>query len=184
MNYIKILEKFISQTRIDHSIRVQQVAIQLAKHYEADVDLISRAAILHDIAKEQTPESLTTHNIDASHYDDIWKRYPATWHAFVGPLLIASECEVPMDTINDLVAHHTTGKANMSLETAIIFVADFIEPGRKAVIHKQIFPLAFQNLELAIAKIAENTLQKLKLKKLAIHPLSIECYNYYTNEKV
>ena len=162
---------------------MQNVAIQLADNYGADGDRIATAAILHDIAKEQTPESFRAMGLDASLFDSVWQQYPATWHAFTGPLLIEKECPGQSQSIADMVAHHTTGKANMSLETSIIFVADFIEPGREGQLNKAVFNLAFDDLSQAIGIIAAATLNKLKTKKLPIHPLSFECYNYYTNEK-
>lgn len=182
MDYNQLLQNFISQKRIDHSFRVQDVAMKLSEHYGADTKNVAVAAILHDIAKEQTPESYKAMGLNASLFDSIWQQYPATWHAFAGPLLIEKECPGQSQSIADMVAHHTTGKANMSLETSIIFVADFIEPGRKGQLNKEVSLAAFKDLNKAIGMIAAATLEKLKTRKLPIHPLSFECYNYYINE--
>ena len=69
----------------------------------------------------------------------------------------------------------------MSLETSIIFVADFIEPGQ-GQLNKDVSLAAFKDLNKAIGMTKKWPLDKLKTRKLPIHPFSFECYNYYINE--
>ena len=91
----------------------------------------------------------------------------------VGGFLAMDEYHVQdMDVINAIV-NHTTGRPNMSRLEKIIFIADYIEPGRKQAPNlKEIRKLAFMDLDQALLKILKDTLDYLKDAGGEIDPMT------------
>ena len=72
----------------------------------------------------------------------------------------------------------------MSTLDMILFIADYIEPGRdKAANLTEIREMAFQNLEHTIEKILYDTLNYLNGKSGRIDPKTAETYEYYKNRR-
>ena len=177
-SYVNIIKKYIADDRVKHSERVCDVAIALCNSHGANPELVSKAAILHDIAKNQTPETLGAMGILTDNYDECWLNYPSVWHAFVAPALIEFECPGESKAITEMVTLHTTGNADMSKEAMIIFVADFIEPERSHPKRGALHELAQLNLEQSVAWITQFSIEKLK-KNVRIHPYTLRCWDYY-----
>ena len=71
----------------------------------------------------------------------------------------------------------------MSLLEKIIFVADYIEPGRKQAPNlKEIRKLAFEDLDKALLRILEDTLEYLKSTDGEVDPMTAKTYEYYVEE--
>lgn len=88
------------------------------------------------------------------------------------------------DVINAIL-NHTTGRPGMSLLEKIIFVADYIEPGRKQAPHlAEIRRLAFQNLDNALQQILEDTILYLRDFPDDIDPMTEKTLEYYRKEKM
>ena len=70
----------------------------------------------------------------------------------------------------------------MKLEK-IIFVADYIEPGRnKAKNLNEIRKLAFIDLDAALLKILSDTLEYLNQKEKTIDPMTEKTYQFYLEQ--
>lgn len=68
----------------------------------------------------------------------------------------------------------------MSLLEKIVFVADYIEPGRKHAPNlSEIRKLAFLDLDKAMLRILEDTLGYLKNSNGDIDPMTEETWRYY-----
>lgn len=68
----------------------------------------------------------------------------------------------------------------MSLLEKIVFVADYIEPGRKEAENlADIRRLAFEDIDKALLKILEDTLQYLEVSGKEIDPRTRETLEYY-----
>ena len=68
----------------------------------------------------------------------------------------------------------------MSLLDKIIFIADYIEPGRKDIPGlSEARRLAFSDINQCLLKIIENTMQYLKSRDQAIDPRTTETHEYY-----
>ena len=71
----------------------------------------------------------------------------------------------------------------MSTLEKIIYIADYIEPGRKQAPNlTEVRKLAFQNLDDALLKILENTLSYLEESSEVIDPLTRKTYEYYLEQ--
>ena len=107
---------------------------------------------------------------------------PHLLHSKLGAFKAKNEYGIEDQEILDAVRYHTTGRANMTLLEKIIFVADYIEPGRdKAVNLSEIRQLAFVDLDRALLRILEDTLIYLEEGKEEIDPQTRKTYEYYRN---
>ena len=59
----KDLKENLSEKRYTHSIGVMNMAVELAQYYNADVETAKIAGLLHDIAKEMTPDEKIKYEI-------------------------------------------------------------------------------------------------------------------------
>ncbi len=192
---LPILEQYLPQSRVAHSLRVAETARQLALLQPCDSatskflpEKAYTAGLLHDIAKAMSPQKLCDAGI-AKHpwYASTYIRYPAVWHAFAGPCMSAQLLGPQEAEISRAIRYHTTGTGKMSHLDSILYIADYIEPGRPFV-DRAVLADIFQNdvlpelsfgdkLGLAVAIIVTSGIIGLTKQQKAIHPLTLRCYN-------
>ena len=142
------------------------------------------AALLHDCAKYLDTDvkcSLCAkYNVAIS---DIEKNNPELLHAKAGALLAYEKYGIQNNEILSAIFYHTTGKPDMSLLEQIIFVSDYIEPGRT---HSDKLPqyrqLVLEDLNYITAAILRDTVKYLKKqadKDILIDPQTNKTYEYY-----
>ena len=188
--YNKIKEKLskkLSVKRFDHTIGVSYTAAAMAMRYGLNVDRAAMAGLLHDCAKYMTDDELiekcTKYGIECSETE---LRNGYLLHAKLGAYLSKEKYGIEDEEICSAVRYHTTGKPAMSVLEAIVFTADYIEPGRKVLSNfKLIRSMAFVDLDEAVYLILKNTLSYLNDEKEAdqsqkeIVKHSVEAYKYY-----
>ena len=81
--------------------------------------------------------------------------------------------------VDEAIRSHTTGLPDMSIESKILFVADFIEPGRDFHFRDKLESVAFNDINKAVALIALLNIHKLTKLCKEIHPNSVLCWNHY-----
>lgn len=177
----KAMEKCQDAKRYEHTLGVAYTAAALAMRYDANVKDAQIAGLLHDCAKCLSDEKRLSicekHNISIT---EIEKRNPFLLHAKVGSFLAMEEYKVTDSDIIHAILNHTTGRPGMSLLEKIIFVADYIEPGRKSAPNlKEIRKLAFEDLDAALLKILGDTLEYLQSTDGEIDPMTAKTYEYY-----
>lgn len=180
----KAMEKTLDFKRYEHTLGVEYTAAALAMRYDASIMNARLAGLLHDCAKclsnEKKISICTKHNIKMN---EIEKRNPFLLHAKVGSFLAMDEYHVKDQDVINAILNHTTGRPGMSLLEKIIFVADYIEPGRKQAPNlTEIRKLAFINIEQAFVKILQDTLNYLENSDGEIDPMTAKTYAYYCNE--
>lgn len=128
------VEQAISRYRYIHTLGVKHAALKIAERcYLGDVSEIAAAALLHDISKEySTAEQYNMIKQSELQLSDTDLMSEVVLHAFTAPFIIKRDfAEFATENILSSVFNHTTGDPNMSLFDEIIFVADYIEDGRK-----------------------------------------------------
>ncbi len=125
---------YLSEKRYAHTLAVEVEAAFIASHVlPGRVGSIRAAALLHDIAKELTSEKQLNYIRDFDiMFGDIEDYPEPVLHALAAPAVISEHfSEYIDDDILSAVRYHTTGRAEMTVFEAIIFIADYIEPTRK-----------------------------------------------------
>ena len=180
-NIKKSLQKHLKPTRYEHTMGVMYTAAALAMSRGLDPDQALLAGLLHDCGKYGTEEeqlqSCRKNGIVLTEYE---LKSPALVHAKLGTYYAQHRYGVTDQEILNAIRYHTTGRPDMSELEKIIYLADYIEPGRKEIPNlKQIRQLAFQDLDGAVAKVAGQTLSYLEQQGGCIDPATKETGAYY-----
>lgn len=172
------IESLLSKGMVEHSIRVSQIGSQLAQKHDAPPDRVELAGILHDCAKDFTPEEMSKKiaelKIKSSVLDIVSFE---VLHGPVGSKMVEKDLLIVDKEILQAIAYHTTGHAQMSLIPRIIFVADFIEWGRDFDYAKIARQMAFEDLQEAILYILAQKMKYLIHKKATIDITTIHAWN-------
>ncbi len=177
----KMLFKAMDAKRYEHTLGVAYTSAALAMCYEVNMEEAYLAGLLHDCAKgldnEKKIQICQKHGIPINASE---QKNPFLLHAKVGGYLASKKYHVNDQKIINAVIYHTTGKPDMTLLEKIVYIADYIEPGRNHAANlEQIRSLAFHNLDEALLQILEDTLHYLKESGREIDPLTQETYDYY-----
>lgn len=127
----ELAEKTLSKKRFQHTLNVEEMAVELAKKNGVDPDRAALAALLHDIAKEMPQETL----LQILKGNDIISNYaasrtPAVWHGGAAAVLAQRDYGVQDTEILSAIANHTTGKPGMTTLDKIIYMADMVSAER------------------------------------------------------
>ena len=176
IKYEKLYEdvkEMLSEERFNHSERVVKRAIEYAKIYNVDIEMVKLVAISHDIAKELSEEE--KYNIKL---DDIEKVNKSLLHAKIGAYICKEKYGFTDDMVNS-VRYHTTGRENMSVLEKIVYLADATEEGRKEYIVSEYVDLINKDIDKGMVEISKWVMNKLLKNNKVIHLDTIKCYNYY-----
>ncbi len=177
----KRVKKALDKDRWEHTRGVAYTACCLAMAHGADMEQAMLAGYLHDCAKcipnEEKLALCKKYRVDLT---DVEKRNPYLIHAKLGAYLAKKDYGVEDPEIIHAIRVHTTGAPDMSLPDKILFVADYIEPGRdKARRLRELREKAFHDLDETLLCILYDTVTYLSKGTREIDPMTEETYHYY-----
>lgn len=180
----KEMEKIQDSKRFEHTLGVEYTAAALAMRYGCDIEDARTAGLLHDCAKCLSDEKRFSicrkHSIPITAVE---KKNPFLLHAKAGAYLAQKKYGVKNPDILNAIRSHTTGRQHMSTLEKIIFIADYIEPGRDHRNHTsnltEARKLAFLDLDKALVKILGDTLDYLKASGGDIDPMTEDTWQHY-----
>lgn len=177
----KNLKKNLTPDRYVHTMGVAQTCQCLAMSLGADLDRAYMAGLLHDCAKcipdEEKIKKCEKNNIPIS---EIERKSPYLLHAKLGAFVAGKKYLITDEEILSAIECHTTGKPEMTELEMILFVADYIEPGRnKAANLYEIRKEAFGDIRFCVYRILKDTLEYLKTKNNPIDEMTEKTYDYY-----
>ena len=178
---IQDLEKNLDEKRFAHTLGVAYTAACLAMRYDYDMNKAYLAGLLHDCAKCLSDEKRISicekRNMFISRVE---RKNPSLLHAKVGSIIAMEEYDIDDMDIIQAIMNHTTGRPGMSALEKIIFVADYMEPGRnKAKNLELIREMAFKDLDETLFKILEDTLVYLEESEDEIDDMTKKTFDYY-----
>ena len=181
----KKVKKALDKDRWEHTKGVAYTACCLAMAHGSDPDQAMLSGYLHDCAKcIPNDEKLVLCKKHKIKLTDVEQRNPYLIHAKLGAFLAKAEYGVKEEAICHAIRVHTTGAPEMSRLDKILFVADYIEPGRdKASRLPEIRKTAFQDLDEALLMILYDTIHYLAKGTKEIDPATQETYDYYKQRK-
>jgi len=172
------LKGVLSEKRYNHSIGVMEEACRLAAHYQADIRKAEIAGLLHDCAKHiGEQDAVPMLRRFGEEPDAVQKVSYQLLHGLLGYYIAKEQYGVTDEDILRAIYWHTTGKAGMTLLEKIIFVADYIEPGRDFSGLDEIRKTACIDLDLCVQLCADSTIRYVLSKGRLLHPLTIETRN-------
>lgn len=181
---MKKMEKQLDSSRYKHTLGVMYTASSMAMRYDANIQNALLAGLLHDCAKcIPNPKKLKLCINNQININDVEKKNPGLLHAKLGAFLAKTKYGIDDKEVLSAITWHTTGKPNMSLLDKIIYIADFIEPGRIELPNmKKVRKLAFEDIDECLFQILSDSLIYFQKKNVPIDSMTEKTYIYYKNE--
>ena len=178
------LKKELDEDRYQHTLGVMYTSASMAMRYGADVTQALLAGLLHDCAKcipgDKKIHLCEKYGLPVS---DVEYENPGLLHARLGAYLAEKKYHIHDQEIINAISSHTTGRPGMSLLEKIVYIADYIEPGRRELPNmKEVRPLAFKDIDQCLYRILEDSLVYLNSRNISVDPMTQKTYDYYKNE--
>ena len=171
-----LIKKAVTPSRFKHIQGVTQTALKLARLHGLSELKAAQAGLLHDCAKNMAPAALKRQLGKAK--ADKWEiAVPPLWHAVVGALLARERYGVKDREVLTAIRYHPCAKAGMTDIQKCLFVADFIEPGRKFKGLGRLRKLAREDLHKAFVEVMREKMGYLLKRGKTLHPKGIEAWN-------
>jgi predicted HD superfamily hydrolase involved in NAD metabolism len=179
------LRSYIKEKRYEHSRGVRNVAVELAKRYGCPVYKAEVAALLHDVARD-LPESelrlILEKGGPGSRPGTANCNQKLLLHAPAGRIIAREDFGVEDEEILRSIELHTTAGPSMSLLDKIIYIADFIEPGRNFRGVNTARRLAKQDIDICMKFILSFMLRYLLRMGMCICEDTLLAYNEYVGK--
>lgn len=175
------LKNALDEPRYEHTLGVMYTAGCMAMAHGYDIKKAMLAGLLHDCAKCMSHEDrLLLCNKYAVEVTFSELENKALLHAKAGAILAKIEYDITDEDILHAITVHTTGEPDMSILDKIIYIADYIEPGRdKAPNLEYVRKLAYIDLDACMAQILYDTLNYLQTRGGSIDPTTERTYQFY-----
>ena len=175
----------LDKDRYEHTLGVMYTAASLAMRYDEDIEKALIAGLLHDCAKCLSGDTkiklCKKYHLNVS---EVEKENPSLLHAKLGAFLAAKKYHIKDKDIINAIASHTTGCPHMSLLDKIIYIADYIEPGRKELPNMaEVRKLALTDIDACLYRILKDSLEYLTGMNVPIDPMTEKTYLYYKSKR-
>jgi predicted HD superfamily hydrolase involved in NAD metabolism len=174
---LKLVKEQLTDHRYQHTLGVMETAIALARQYGGDEQKAELAAIFHDYAKFRPKEEMKEIIANQGFPMDLLHFYSDLWHAPAGTYLVEKEAGIKDREVLDAIRYHTSGRLGMTLLEKIIYLADYIEPGRHFPGVEEVREMAKENLDKALIMAIKNTIIFLLKKNQTVYPDTFYTYN-------
>lgn len=171
-----VLERNLTAHRFLHTLGVSDTAKRLADRYGVDPERAYLAGLLHDCAKSMTVEEMI--GVCREMGVEIQKtemEIEPILHAPAGAARAKRDFGIEDEEILKAVRTHTVGEANMTALQKLIYVCDFIEPGRKPFPGlEEVRALAEVDLDRAVLACANLSSKHVLSTGGEVHPATVE----------
>ncbi len=176
--YKEILKNRLSVKRYTHSVGVANTAARLAGMFNGDIERAYLAGLMHDYARELPEEELleltAKHNLST---DGVDLMQTSLLHGPVGAFLLEQEGLITDPKVLDAIRWHTTGHPDMDQLASIVYISDYIEPGRNFPGVDALRQITNKDLMLGVLAGLDHTITFLLQRNNFIHPLSVATRN-------
>ncbi len=175
------LKDNVPESRLNHILRVEQMTVELAEHYNLDVAPSAQAGLMHDLAKYFKPQQLLEMaRAEGLDIDRVMAAAPHLLHAQVSAIVARDTFGVEDEEVLQAIANHTLGRPAMSLLSSIVFLADSLEPGRGSTPELEALrELCYQDIDQAVWLTCDYSLKFLLKTHCLIHPRTISTRNWF-----
>ena len=175
------LQTAVPNKRLQHILRVEEMAIALAKHHALSVTPAQQAGLMHDLAKCFSAQKLLAVAVaEGWELDRAEIDCPHLLHAPVGAVVARDQFGVKDEQVLRAIANHTLGSPNMDAISCIVYLSDTLEPGRGDTpqLHR-LRELSYRDLYRAVYETCVFSLQHLLEKGRFVHPRTILTHNRF-----
>jgi predicted HD superfamily hydrolase involved in NAD metabolism len=170
----------VPASRLQHILGVEQMSVELARHYQLDVEKAARSGLMHDLAKYFKPTQLLQIAREAGmEIDPVCEATPHLLHADVSAIVARDQFSVQDEEVLQAIALHTLGRPGMSDLSCVVFIADTLEPNRGNTPElESLRQEARQDLYKAVWLTCDYSLRFLLNSRCLIHPRTILTRNW------
>lgn len=172
------LRKYLDDRRYMHSIEVMNLSMELAEKYGEDIYRAQVAGLLHDCAKclsyDKMVEKSIEYNADV---DDLMLAGGVLLHGPVGARMARYIFGIDDFDVLMAIKYHSTGRKDMTMLDKIIYIADYIEPGRAFSGINKVRKMVYIDIDRAVLMAIDNTLDYILAEGKLIHPYTIDARN-------
>jgi predicted HD superfamily hydrolase involved in NAD metabolism len=175
------LQAEVPEKRLQHILRVEAMAIDLAQHHQVPVEPAQQAGLMHDLAKcFPASKLLAIAAAEGWELDAAERDCPHLLHAPAGAVVARDRFGVRDEQVLKAIAHHTLGSPDMDAVSAVVYLADALEPGRGDTSQLQhLRELSYRDLNGAVHETCVFSLQHLLEKSRLVHPRTILTHNRF-----
>lgn len=175
------LKNELDEERYTHTLGVMYTSAALAMCHGADLNQALLAGLLHDCAKcisgNKKIKLCKKYHLGISEAE---RENPSLLHAKLGAFLAAKKYHVKDPEVLDAIASHTTGRPGMSLLEKIVYIADYIEPGREELPNMEaVRKMAFDDIDECMYRMVKDSLAYLRTREIPIDTMTEKTYHYY-----
>jgi predicted HD superfamily hydrolase involved in NAD metabolism len=179
------IQSVLKPERYAHSLRVADMAVLLAKHYDVNPDRAYIAGLLHDCGKYMDGKALIVFCKSKNlKIDSTMKVVPELLHTIVSAFIAKEEYGCIDKDVLLAIENHTLGRKDMNILEKIVFVADFCEEGRNSDGAKLVRKNALNNIDRAMVDAINLKLEHLMRKDSIIHPRILDARNQILSDIV
>jgi predicted HD superfamily hydrolase involved in NAD metabolism len=164
----RLVREHLGRRRAGHCRRTAALAYRLAGRFGLDRGRARLAGLAHDLARElPEAELLRLAAGDGAPLRPWETERPVLLHGRAAVVLLGPAFD---GEVREAVADHVTGRSGMSALARLVYVADFLEPGRgflKPAERRRVLGLG---LDGQVAWVAERVFEYLRGEGLAIAP--------------
>ena len=127
----KYVEMNLSTSRFDHSLSTALICVDLCSRFGLDENKGRIVGISHDIARELVVDKGEIGSPDDGYgISEEEQLNPVLLHGRLGAEILKNKFKLDDEDILQAVRWHTTGHPDMGRLGQVLFIADYIEPGR------------------------------------------------------
>lgn len=176
------LKRELDRPRFEHTLGVEQMAVNMARIFGEDENQAALAGLLHDCAK-CLPLAQMVKAAKHEDIDPVMKESKALMHAVAGMCVARDVYDVKDEAVLSAIRWHTTGHAQMTNLEKIVYLADMIEPNRKPYPGlEELRVLCMQNLDQAMHTALRMSLEHVKEQGKTLHPDTLAALKSYEPE--
>jgi len=181
MEYQQMVDKLacvLSAKRLRHCQNVSVTAIKMANRFGCNEVKAKVAGLLHDCARGLSDRKLIEMSAEYGvNINETEKFNPVLLHAPLGAIIANNEYQVKDEEILAAIAQHTVGGVEMNTLAKIVYLADFIEPGRDFPGIANLRSLAEQDIDVALLAAYDLSIKYIIDRRGMIHPATVDGRN-------
>ncbi len=178
--FVAKLSKMLDEHRLNHSIEVARLALDIAKsnHLE-EPSKYYIAALLHDLGKAIHDTDVDMLTVMKNYYPEYLSMPAFSYHQFYGEYLAKKYFNITDESILKAIKFHCTGNKDMDSLAMVIYASDKIEPTRGFDSSSLISSCLKNYKQGFIDTLIDNKKYLLMHNKDILNPLTDACFKMY-----
>ncbi len=173
----RLLKRSLGPERLAHSRRVADLAAELCLAYGLDPEKGRVAGLAHDWARDLPAERVRELALqDGRGESALEARYPLLLHGRAAAAALRGDPGIEDPEILEAVTCHVTGCPGMGLLAKIVFVADFLEPGRGFLVEEDRKEILRMDINAMAVRVLEGIFSYLRARQRPIAPQALQLF--------